>query len=113
MTLVDRINGRVANSVVGRWFRLDGSGHKKTRAGSYFCTELRAGLATFFAMAYIIAVNARYDTLYTKALKTDVNLMPVLLLIRAVHVCAMEELLTLYATIMRSIRCVQTRSSEI
>lgn len=60
MTFVDTINGKVASSVVGRWFRLDGSGHRKTRAGSYFCTELRAGLATFFAMAYIIAVNARY-----------------------------------------------------
>jgi AGZA family xanthine/uracil permease-like MFS transporter len=30
----------------------------KERKGSYFFTELRAGLATFFAMAYIIAVNA-------------------------------------------------------
>ncbi|KAJ4419955.1 hypothetical protein N0V82_004669 [Gnomoniopsis sp. IMI 355080] len=58
MTVVDRINEKVAKSLVGRWFRLDGSGHSKTRAGSYFCTEIRAGLATFFAMAYIIAVNA-------------------------------------------------------
>ena len=30
----------------------------RERKGSYFFTELRAGLATFFAMAYIIAVNA-------------------------------------------------------
>lgn len=30
----------------------------QARAGSYFFTEMRAGLATFFAMAYIIAVNA-------------------------------------------------------
>lgn len=52
------INEKVAKSAVGRWFRLDGSGHKKTRRGSYFLTEIRAGLATFFAMAYIIAVNA-------------------------------------------------------
>lgn len=52
------INERVAKSPVGRWFRLEGSGHEKARAGSYFLTELRAGLATFFAMAYIIAVNA-------------------------------------------------------
>lgn len=59
MTIVDRINEKVAKSAVGRWFRLEGSGHSKARAGSYFCTELRAGLATFFAMAYIIAVNAR------------------------------------------------------
>ena len=31
---------------------------RRERKGSYFFTELRAGLATFFAMAYIIAVNA-------------------------------------------------------
>jgi adenine/guanine/hypoxanthine permease len=30
----------------------------RERKGSYFFTELRAGIATFFAMAYIIAVNA-------------------------------------------------------
>lgn len=58
MAWIDTINQKVAKSAVGRWFRLDGSGHTKTRAGSYFFTEVRAGLATFFAMAYIIAVNA-------------------------------------------------------
>lgn len=31
---------------------------RRERKGSYFFTEIRAGLATFFAMAYIIAVNA-------------------------------------------------------
>jgi AGZA family xanthine/uracil permease-like MFS transporter len=30
----------------------------KEREGSYFFTEIRAGLATFFAMAYIISVNS-------------------------------------------------------
>lgn len=30
----------------------------KERKGSYFFTEIRAGLATFFAMAYIISVNS-------------------------------------------------------
>ncbi len=30
----------------------------RERRGSRFSTELRAGLATFFAMAYILAVNA-------------------------------------------------------
>lgn len=30
----------------------------RERKGSYFFTEIRAGLATFFAMAYIISVNA-------------------------------------------------------
>ncbi|EAW12868.1 NCS2 family permease [Aspergillus clavatus NRRL 1] len=56
--LVDRINLRVAQSPVGRWFRLEHSGHPKERKGSRFFTEIRAGLATFFAMAYIISVNA-------------------------------------------------------
>ncbi|KAH8907613.1 purine transporter [Coniochaeta sp. PMI_546] len=58
MGWIHRANQGVATSVVGRWFRLDGSGHRKERKGSFFFTELRAGLATFFAMAYIIAVNA-------------------------------------------------------
>ncbi|KAI9923928.1 hypothetical protein ASPWEDRAFT_152795 [Aspergillus wentii DTO 134E9] len=48
----------VARSPVGRWFRLENSGHPKERKGSFFFTEIRAGLATFFAMAYIISVNA-------------------------------------------------------
>ncbi|KAK1763820.1 permease family-domain-containing protein [Phialemonium atrogriseum] len=58
MGIVRNINLKVAASPVGRWFRLDGSGHRKQRKGSDFFTEVRAGLATFFAMAYIIAVNA-------------------------------------------------------
>lgn len=58
MTWIHRSNLRVAKSPIGRYFRLDGSGHRKERKGSYFWTELRAGLATFFAMAYIISVNA-------------------------------------------------------
>ncbi|KAJ5729220.1 xanthine/uracil permease [Penicillium malachiteum] len=51
-------NLRVARSPVGRWFRLENSGHPKERKCSFFFTELRAGLATFFAMAYIISVNS-------------------------------------------------------
>ena len=70
MGWIHTVNLKVAKSPVGRWFRLDGSGHvrqsrshvaliqtadppaqKKTRANSYFFTEIRAGLATFFAMA--------------------------------------------------------------
>lgn len=58
MAWTHKFNEKVATSVVGRWFRLDGSGHPKARANSYFFTEVRAGIATFFAMAYIIAVNA-------------------------------------------------------
>jgi AGZA family xanthine/uracil permease-like MFS transporter len=37
---------------------LEFSGHKHERKGSRFLKEIRAGLATFFAMAYIISVNA-------------------------------------------------------
>jgi AGZA family xanthine/uracil permease-like MFS transporter len=73
MTWTDKINQRVATSAVGRWFKLEGCGHvsasrrvqhcksktgakqlsqqPKERKGSYFLTEMRAGLATFFAMA--------------------------------------------------------------
>ncbi|KAF1991599.1 permease [Aulographum hederae CBS 113979] len=58
MGWVENSNKAVAQSFVGRYFCLDGSGHPKQRVGSRFWTELRAGLATFFAMAYIISVNA-------------------------------------------------------
>ncbi|KAI0877951.1 purine transporter [Hypoxylon argillaceum] len=58
MAIIHSINQKVAQSAVGRWFRLDGSGHPKERKGSLFFTEIRAGIATFFAMAYILAVNA-------------------------------------------------------
>ncbi|KAJ2233888.1 hypothetical protein H4R99_000311 [Coemansia sp. RSA 1722] len=55
---IDRINTRVARTPFGRWFRLEGSGAKIERAGSKFSIELRAGLTTFIAMAYIISTNA-------------------------------------------------------
>ncbi|KAJ8111564.1 hypothetical protein ONZ43_g5591 [Nemania bipapillata] len=58
MNAIHSINQKVAQSAFGRWFRLDGSGHPKERKGSLFFTEIRAGIATFFAMAYILAVNA-------------------------------------------------------
>ncbi|KAI0848238.1 hypothetical protein F5Y00DRAFT_95996 [Daldinia vernicosa] len=58
MAWVRDFNVRVAKSPVGRWFQLEGSGHPKERKGSHFFTELRAGVAAFFAMAYIIAVNS-------------------------------------------------------
>jgi AGZA family xanthine/uracil permease-like MFS transporter len=48
----------MAKSVVGRRFRLEFSGHRHERKGSRFLTEIRAGFATFFAMAYIISVNS-------------------------------------------------------
>ncbi|OAA47975.1 Xanthine/uracil/vitamin C permease [Cordyceps fumosorosea ARSEF 2679] len=58
MGWAENVNSRVAKSFVGRWFRLDGSGHPRERKGSYFLTEMRAGLTSFFAMAYILAVNS-------------------------------------------------------
>lgn len=48
----------MAKSKIGYRFRLEFSGHRYERKGSRFLTEIRAGLATFFAMAYIISVNA-------------------------------------------------------
>ncbi|KAK2628655.1 hypothetical protein QTJ16_001758 [Diplocarpon rosae] len=58
MGRVEKTNMAVARSPVGRHFRLEFSGHSHERKGSRFITEIRAGLATFFAMAYIISVNA-------------------------------------------------------
>jgi len=76
MGWIHNTNAAVARSTLGRYFRLEGSGHvrrtsmtlrpcltdniaqPKERKGSYFFTEIRAGLATFFAMAYIISVNS-------------------------------------------------------
>ncbi|KAL5319606.1 hypothetical protein ACEPPN_012661 [Leptodophora sp. 'Broadleaf-Isolate-01'] len=58
MGWVEKTNMAVARSPVGRHFKLEFSGHPHERKGSRFMTEMRAGLATFFAMAYIISVNA-------------------------------------------------------
>ncbi|TIC69709.1 hypothetical protein E3Q01_00328 [Wallemia mellicola] len=54
----ETVNDRIADSWFGRYFRLDGSGHKKARAGAKFTQEIRAGITTFVAMAYIISVNS-------------------------------------------------------
>ncbi|KAG0267705.1 hypothetical protein BG011_000016 [Mortierella polycephala] len=58
MGFIDRVNHNVAQSIVGRYFRLEGSGARRERVGSKFTTELRAGLTTFVTMAYIISVNS-------------------------------------------------------
>ncbi|KAI9461529.1 permease family-domain-containing protein [Russula earlei] len=58
ITIFDRVNAFAANSFIGRWFKLEGSGVANERQGSRFLTELRAGLTTWAAMAYIISVNA-------------------------------------------------------
>ncbi|KAI7823124.1 permease family-domain-containing protein [Kickxella alabastrina] len=58
MSWIDKLNSRVAQTLIGRWFRLEGSGAKIERPGSKFSVELRAGLTTFISMSYIISVNA-------------------------------------------------------
>ncbi|KAM5349371.1 hypothetical protein ACJ41O_005876 [Fusarium nematophilum] len=55
---VDGFNSRVASTFLGRFFRLEGSGHPKEIPGSSLFSELRAGVTTFATMAYIIGVNA-------------------------------------------------------
>ncbi|KAG5958530.1 hypothetical protein E4U58_005334 [Claviceps cyperi] len=60
-TFFGSINGWVARSRVGSYFRLSGSGHVRGPAcleNATFCKEIRAGLTTFATMAYIISVNA-------------------------------------------------------
>ncbi|CAO1637120.1 unnamed protein product [Sympodiomycopsis kandeliae] len=56
--VIDNMNDSIARSFVGKWFRLDGSGHILQREGSRFTTELRAGIITAASMMYIISVNA-------------------------------------------------------
>jgi AGZA family xanthine/uracil permease-like MFS transporter len=58
MTWISRVNDSVADSAFGRWFLLEGCGLPNERKGSRFMTELRAGAVSFFAMAYILAVNS-------------------------------------------------------
>ncbi|KAF5347793.1 hypothetical protein D9756_010253 [Leucocoprinus leucothites] len=53
-----KLNDALARSFIGKWFLLEGCGKPKERVGSRFTTELRAGLTTWAAMAYIISVNA-------------------------------------------------------
>ncbi|KAI9769727.1 MAG: hypothetical protein M1839_003603 [Geoglossum umbratile] len=54
----DSINNKIAGSTFSRVFRLEGCGHEKEIKNTKFLTEIRAGVTTFFTMAYIIAVNA-------------------------------------------------------
>ncbi|GAA5817496.1 hypothetical protein MFLAVUS_011044 [Mucor flavus] len=58
MAWSDKINDYVAHSKAGKYFQLEHSGARRERKGTKFLTEIRAGLTTFFAMAYIISVNA-------------------------------------------------------
>ncbi|KAF2740013.1 purine transporter [Polyplosphaeria fusca] len=55
---INRVNNVIGSSTFGRIFRLEGSGHEREIKNTRFTTEVRAGITTFFTMAYIIAVNA-------------------------------------------------------
>jgi len=50
---VDKLDARVARSIIGRYFQLEYSGHRRERKGTRFTTELRAGVTVFFAMVNI------------------------------------------------------------
>ncbi|TPX63677.1 hypothetical protein SpCBS45565_g06459 [Spizellomyces sp. 'palustris'] len=62
MGALETLNARIAATRAGKWFKLEGSGAIKERRGTRFTTEVRAGLATFVTMAYIISVNANILT---------------------------------------------------
>lgn len=55
---IESLNVYIGRSTFGRIFRLGGCGHKDEILHTKFTTEVRAGLTSFFTMAYIIAVNA-------------------------------------------------------
>jgi AGZA family xanthine/uracil permease-like MFS transporter len=59
------LNDLASHSVVGRYFHLEGSGHRNEIKGARLTTEIRAGLTTFFTMAYIIAVNVCLQAPYS------------------------------------------------
>ena len=58
-----KVDEVAAKSIFGRYFRLEGSGHPLAREGARFITDVRAGLVTFTAMAYILSVNSSILTL--------------------------------------------------
>lgn len=65
MTYFDRINNSVARSSVGKYFRLDGSGARRERAGSKFTTEVRAGITTFVTMVMCLALSLSLLSLFS------------------------------------------------
>ncbi|RFU76947.1 mfs transporter, agza family, xanthine uracil permease [Trichoderma arundinaceum] len=56
--VADLVDKWLSTSLLGRLFRLAGSGHPDAIEGTSVFREIRAGLTTFATMAYIIAVNA-------------------------------------------------------
>ncbi|KAJ9084457.1 hypothetical protein DSO57_1024241 [Entomophthora muscae] len=55
--MLQGLNARVANSWVGLFFKLRGSTSARPR-DTDFITEIKAGISTFLAMSFIIAVNS-------------------------------------------------------
>ncbi|RIA93369.1 purine transporter [Glomus cerebriforme] len=62
MGRISKLNHYIAVSPIGKYFKLDGSSSSLSREGTKFTTEVRAGIATFITMAYIISVNAAIIT---------------------------------------------------
>ncbi|KAF2419998.1 hypothetical protein EJ08DRAFT_598659 [Tothia fuscella] len=54
----DQVDDFIGRSTFGRIFRLEGCGHEKEIKNTRFLREIRAGITTFFTMAYIISVNS-------------------------------------------------------
>lgn len=85
---LERLNTFLGASTFGRVFRLEGCGHvsfassrqtfvsltnlkEKEIKNARFTTEIRAGLTTFFTMAYVISVNVQSITQSTLQSTTD------------------------------------------
>ncbi|KAK4082178.1 uncharacterized protein Triagg1_1990 [Trichoderma aggressivum f. europaeum] len=63
----DLMDNWLSTGLLGRLFRLAGSGHPDAIEGTSFFKEIRAGLTTFATMTYIIAVNVRRDLITATA----------------------------------------------
>ncbi|KAJ5658663.1 xanthine/uracil permease [Penicillium longicatenatum] len=101
-------NLRVARSPVGRWFRLENSGHPKERKGSFFFTEMRAGLATFFAMAYIISVNANITSTTGGTCECPADIASELCATNSEYLICVQEVKRDIVTATAAIACLST-----
>jgi hypothetical protein len=100
------INERAAKSFIGRWFRLEGSGHPLERPGAKFLTELRAGTVTAAAMLYVGGPGrATVDTMLTP--RSSVSMHPSCPT-PEVHVSARRRLTTPSAPTTSITTCART-----
>jgi len=76
MGAIEKLNHSVADSFVGRYFRLEGSGARRERAGSKFTTEVRAGITTFVTMVRDLSQPARSRVLIESLVSQRANLLP-------------------------------------